>query len=78
MMTIKDLREILKHYEDSKYDDWEVSLWDYNQQQELEWGGTYASSKPDKKLQFPVRVVIAGQDEIFERIQKILKEREAQ
>lgn len=74
-MTIKDLREILIHYEDSKYDDWKVVLWDYNQQQELEWGGTYASSNPDKELTFPVKVQIKGQEEIFDKIKKIMNER---
>ena len=53
-MTIKDLREILIHFQERKYDDYKVELWDYKNQRELDWGGMHALSHPDKKLVFPV------------------------
>ena len=53
-MTIKDLREILIHFQDREYDNFEVKLWDYKNQREFDWGGSYGFSKPDKKLSFPI------------------------
>lgn len=53
-MTIKDLREILIHFQERKYDNYKVELWDYENQRELDWGGMYALSHPDKKLTFSV------------------------
>lgn len=70
MMTIKDLREILIHFSDRKYDDFEVILWDYNQQQALNWGGSYSFSKPEKHLSFPVEVTPVDGITIFERLKQ--------
>ena len=56
-MTVKFLREVLKHYEDKEYDDWKIELFDYNNQRSLEvLDGTYASSKESKIISFPVKV----------------------
>lgn len=71
MMTIRDLREILIHFEDKKYDDWKVSLWDYNHQQELDWGGSYSFSKPKKELCFPVEVTPVDGITVFERLKQL-------
>ncbi len=70
-MTIKDLREILIHLQDKKYDDYEVVLWDYNQQQELCWGFGYSLSHPQKKLNFPVDVPTVDGETIMERLKKL-------
>lgn len=69
-MTIKDLREILVHFRDKEYNDYEVVLWDYNQQQPLEWGGSYSFSKPQKRLCFPVTVTPVDGITIFERLKQ--------
>jgi hypothetical protein len=55
-MTIKDLREILIHFQDREYDDYEVELWDYKHQLPLKWNVSHGFSKPDKRLTFPVDV----------------------
>lgn len=55
-MTIKELREILKHFEDKEYDGYEVELWDYKHQQPLAWGPSHGFSKIEKRLTFPVDV----------------------
>ena len=34
-MTVKFLREVLKHYEGKEYDDWEIKLFDFNNQRNL-------------------------------------------
>lgn len=70
MMTIRDLREILLHFEDRKYNDYEVILWDYNQQQALDWGGSYSLSHPNKTLCFPVEVTPVDGITIFERLKQ--------
>ena len=71
VMTIKDLRDILIHFQDSKYDNYEIVLWDYNQQQELDWGFGYGLSHPDKKLTFPVHVQTVDGETIMERLKKL-------
>lgn len=55
-MTIKELREILVHFQDREYDDYEVELWDYKHQQPLGWSVSHGFSKPEKRLIFPVNV----------------------
>lgn len=55
-MTIKDLRDVLVHFTDSQYDDFEVELWDYKYQQPLAWGPSHGFSKAEKRLTFPVDV----------------------
>ena len=55
-LTIKKLREILKHFEDKEYDDFEVELWDYKHQQALTYGPSHGFSKEEKRLTFPVDV----------------------
>lgn len=72
-MTIKELREILVHFTDSKYDDYEVELFDYNSQEKLDWGGMHGLSHPDKKLIFPVTVKPVDGITIEKRLQKLLK-----
>ena len=74
MMTIKDLKDILIHFTESKYDDFEVVLWDYNHQQDAEWGGMYSLHKPDKKLIFPIGVKNVDEITLNERIKKLMEE----
>ena len=73
MMTIKDLREILIHFQDHKYDDYKVVLWDYNNQQELDWSVNHALSHPDKELSFPVNVPPTDGITVTERIKKLIE-----
>lgn len=70
-MTIRDLREILVHFNDSKFDDYEVVLWDYNHQQELVWGGMHSLSHPSKQLSFPVEVPPVDGITVFERLKQL-------
>lgn len=70
-MTIKDLREVLVHFNDSKFDDYEVVLWDYNHQQELVWGGMHSLSHPKKQLSFPVKVPPVDGITVFERLKQL-------
>ena len=73
-MTIRDLKDILIHFQDRKYDDWEVTLWDFNNQRDLEWSGGYAFSKPDKGITFSVKAEPIDGETIDERIKRIIKE----
>lgn len=74
-MTIKELREILIHYDGIEYDNWELSLWDYNNQRELKWAsGTYASSKESKTISFPVEVEPVDGEYIDERVKRLINE----
>lgn len=74
-MTVKFLREVLKHYEDKEYDDWKIELFDYNNQRSLEvLDGTYASSKESKIISFPVKVEPVDGVTIDERLKALLKE----
>lgn len=73
-MTIRDLKDILIHFQDRKYDDWEVTLWDFNNQRDLEWSGGYAFSKPDKSITFSVKAEPIDGETIDERIKRIIKE----
>lgn len=78
-MTVKFLREILKHYEDHQYDDWEVELFDYNNQRVLHVSeGTYASSKDSRSITFPVDVEPVDGVTIDKRIRKLMEEIKAQ
>ena len=74
MMTIKDLRELLIHFQDKEYDDYKVILWDYNHQQELNWGGMHSLSHPDKTLVLPVEVPPVDGINVVERLRLILKD----
>lgn len=71
-MTIRELREIIVHFQDREYDDYDVTLFDYNGQQDLKWGGSYAFSKTDKRLVFPVSVPPVDGITIEERLKKII------
>lgn len=71
MMTVKDLRDFLRVYNDRKYDDYKVILWDYNHQQELDWGGMRALSHPDKAISFAVEVPPVDGITVFERLKKL-------
>ena len=75
-MTVKDLREILIHFQDRKYDDYKVILWDYNHQQELDWGGCHSLSKPEKTLSFAVEVPPVDGITVFERLKQLQNEQE--
>ena len=71
-MKLKFVREILKHYEGHEYDDWDLVLWDYNNQREVKWSeGMYAASKDDKKISFPVEIEPVDGVQIEERIKKL-------
>ena len=73
-MTIKDLREILKHYEERKYDDWEFVIWDYQNQRRLEWLGGYSSSNDDETL--AISVINEPDDgvDIMDKLKKLTDE----
>ena len=74
-MTIKDLREILIHYEDKQYDDWDVTLFDYNNQRTLKVSsGMYSSSKETKSLTIPVEVEPVDGETIDKRIKRLMEE----
>jgi hypothetical protein len=74
-MKIEFLREILKHYEGKEYDDWEITLFDFNNQRTLKVAdGTYASSKETKSITFPVMVEPVDGIAINERIKALLNE----
>ena len=74
-MKIKELREILIHFTKPEYDDFEVLLWDYNNQRVIEWPeGMYALSKPDKRLTFPVKVEPVDGETIDERLKRMMDE----
>ena len=75
-ITIRDLKEILIHFQDRKYDEYEVVLWDYNNQQKLSWGGGYALSHPEKELSFPITVPPADGVAVTEKLRKLINERE--
>lgn len=78
-MTIKYLREILKHYEDPQYDDWNITLFDYNNQRVLHVNdGTYASSKDKKSITFTVDVEPVDGETIDKRIKRLMAEIEKQ
>ena len=74
-MKIEFLREILKHYEGKEYDDWEITLFDYNNQRTLKvLDGTYASSNETKSITFPVMVEPVDGVTINERLKALLNE----
>ena len=73
MITIKELKDLILHF-DKEYDDFKVILWDYNHQQELDWGGVHAFSKPNKTLSFAVEVPPVDGITVFERLKKFLDE----
>lgn len=70
-MTIRDLKDLLIHFNDRKYDDYEVVLWDYNHQQKLDWGGMHSLSHPDKTLSFAVEVPPVDGITVFERLKQL-------
>ena len=71
-MKIKDIKELLKHYQDKEYEDWEIVLWDYNNQRKIEWnGGTFASSKPDKEICFSVTMEPVDGKTIDQRVKEL-------
>ena len=74
-MKIRDIKELLKHYGTHEYDDWDIVLWDYNNQRELAWkDGTYAVTKDTKHICFPVTVEPVDGVTIDERIKKLYEE----
>ena len=74
MMTIKELKDLLIHFNDRKYDDYEVILWDYNHQQKLDWGGMHSLSHPDRTLVIPVEVPPVDGINVVERLRLILQD----
>ena len=78
-MKIKFLREVLKHYEDKQYDDWDINLFDYNNQRTLHVvDGSYASSKETKSITFPVDIEPVDGETIDKRIKRLMAEIEKQ
>jgi len=74
-MKIKDLREIIKHFESREYDDWDVKLWDYNNQRNIKWpGGCYGFSKDNKYITFTVDVPPVDGKKIDDRIEQLLNQ----
>jgi hypothetical protein len=74
-MKIKFLREVLKHYEDHQYDDWEINLFDYNNQRSLHLAdGVYSASKETKTITFPTEVEPVDGETIDNRIRRIMDE----
>jgi len=71
-MTVKDLREIMIHFQDRKYDNYKISLWDFQNQRKLHWNLSYGLSHPDKELSFPVTVEPVDGVQIEERLKKIV------
>ena len=71
-MTVKELKDILIHFQDTKYDDYNVILWDYNHQQELQWGGMHGLSHPNKTLTFPVNVPPVDGETVMEKLKKLI------
>lgn len=55
-MKIKELKDLMMHFEDPKYDDYEVVFWDYARQKRMDghFGGL---SHPDKEISIPIAVV---------------------
>lgn len=74
-MTIKYIRDILKHYEDKQYDDWEIRLFDYNNQREIEFPeGMHGASKEAKAITFPIKIEPVDGEEIDARIRRLMEE----
>lgn len=72
-MTVKFLREVLKHYEGKEYDDWEIKLFDFNNQRNLKVNdGTYAASKDTKSITFTVNVEPVDGETIDQRVKRLL------
>lgn len=72
--TIKDLREILVHFQEPEYDDYEFVLWDFNNQREARIAGGYSFSKPDKKLCIPIELEPVDGVSITERLKSIVEQ----
>lgn len=74
-MTIKEIKDILIHYDGREYDDWEIKLFDYNNQRDIKWnGGTYASSRETKTITFPVELEPVDGEGINSRLKRLMKE----
>lgn len=52
-MKLKELKDLMKHFEDSSYDEYELVFWDYMRQQKMDghFGGL---SHPDKEITIPI------------------------
>lgn len=55
-MKVKEIKELMKHFEEPKYDDYEMVFWDYARQKRMDghFGGL---SHPDKEISIPISVV---------------------
>lgn len=73
-MTIKDLKNILIHFQSDEYDDYQVVLWDYNHQEKLKWNVSHSLSHSEKELCFPVTVKREDGKSIFEELRNFCKE----
>lgn len=71
-MTIRDLKDIIRTFDDS-FDDYKVVLWDYNHQRELNWGGLRALSNSDKSFSFSIDVPTEDGINIIERLKEFCK-----
>lgn len=74
-MTIKDLKDVLVHYQGEE-ENYEVVLWDYNNQRALEWNVSHSSSKVSKQLVFPVKVDPVDGEEVFSKLRRLVEEYE--
>lgn len=55
-MKLRELKDLIKHFEDRKYDDYDLFFWDYMRQQKMD--GHFGSlSHPEKELIIPIAVV---------------------
>ena len=74
-MKLRFIKELMKHYGGHEYDDWDIEFWDYNNQRAINVSeGMYSSSKPDKKIVFPVTVEPVDGITIDERLKKFVEE----
>ena len=72
-MTIKELKEILIHFNGKEYEDYNIILWDFENQRELKpLSGCHASDKVNKTLCFPVSVPPVDGKHIFDKIKELV------
>ena len=55
-MKVKELKDLMKHFEEDKYNDYEIVFWDYARQKKMDghFGGL---SHPEKEISIPISVV---------------------
>ena len=55
-MKIKEIKDLMMHFAESKYDDYNVVFWDYSRQRKMD-GHFGALSHPEKEISIPIGVV---------------------